>query len=226
MPADLPTTKADKPLLSVLKGRRRDPRPVWMMRQAGRYLPGVSCASRSEGRLSRPRLRQRRRGRDHASAAEALSRARCRDPFLRHPDRSVRDRPEPDFCRGRGTAPDPNARGPQHRCADHLSGQARPDLRDGGQGQSRARSGQDADRFCRQPVDRRDLHGGRPRQPRPCRGEAHGLCRSPGLCRDHLAHRRGSRSIICRGRSRPVPTWCNCSTAGPGAWRRRNSSNG
>lgn len=52
-PSGEPSRMADKPLLRVLKGERIDPTPVWMMRQAGRYLPEYLALRQEKGSFMR-----------------------------------------------------------------------------------------------------------------------------------------------------------------------------
>ena len=143
-------THADKPLLAVLRGERRDPPPMWLMRQAGRYLPEYRELRATKGGFLDLVY-------DPEAAAEITLQplrrfaVRRRDPVFRHPGRPPRDRAGPELRRRRGAAPGAAAgrRADPRPQAGH--GAARSDLRDGAAGEGAIVARDDFPGLCRIP---------------------------------------------------------------------------
>ena len=187
-PGEPAKTLADKPLLSVLRGERRDPPPVWMMRQAGRYLPEYRALREQKGGFLDLVY-------DTEAAAEVTLQPLKRFPEL---DAAILFSDilivpfaigqNLSFVAGEGprlTPPLINA------TLENLSPTLRPpraDLRDRADGESPDRSHEDADRLRRKPVDGGDLHGRRTGQPRPGRSPSPGLRGSGRVRRNRRPH--------------------------------------
>ena len=221
-----PDAAADKPLLAVLKGERRDPPPIWMMRQAGRYLPEYRALRADKGGFLDLVY-------DSDAAAEITL-----QPLKRFP-RSMRAILFSDilivpfaigqnltFVAGEGPRLTPPLSTATLDDLTAVPGAARADLRDGGQGQGAARPGTTLIGFA-------GARGPSPPTWSPAKAAASRPRRAawpmldPGRFGAIIdAHRGGHVRLSVAARSRPGPMRCNCSTAGRAAWRRPSSSAG
>ena len=214
-----------KPLLTVLNGGKAEKTPIWLMRQAGRYLPEYRALRAKKGGFLELVY-------DPEAAAEITLQPIRRfgfDGAILFSDILIvplRARPGPALRGGRRAA----AFAAAGRCragrARAASGAAGADLPDCGESEARSAAETTLLGFAGSPwtVATYMVAGQGSRDQAEARRFAYR--RSRGLPGDHRRDRGDDASTICRARSRPAPKRCNCSTAGPAACRRRSSSAG
>ena len=210
---------ADKPLLAVLRGRKAEKTPIWLMRQAGRYLPEYRALRAEKGGFldlvqdpdaaAEVTLQPIRRfGFDGAILFSDILMV----PFALGPGSALRS--------GRGSAPVAAAgRLGARRARLGASSVWSPSTGLWRKSRSLSPGSHDFSWLCRKPVDGRDLYGGRPGQPGPGRGATARLWRSGGLPGDRRRHFRPDGRLSLPPGGEPESRPCNCSTAGPEACR-------
>ena len=219
-------SRCDKPLLAVLNGERRDPPPIWLMRQAGRYLPEYRQLRAEKGGFLDLVY-------DPDAAAEITLqpirrfRLRRRDPLFRHPDRPVRARPGPELRGRRRAAPVAAAGRCRARRAGAVAGAAGADLRDCAESEGGACPPK---RLCSAlpaapwTVATYMVAGQGSRDQAEARRLAY---RDPGLFSAIIdAIEDVTRRLSVRPDRGRASKRCNCSTAGRAASPRRSSSAG
>jgi hypothetical protein len=186
---DAPTT-GKKKLLRSLAGEAMDVPPVWLMRQAGRYLPEYR-ATRAEAGDFLSLCYNSELAAEVTLAADPPLRVRRGDSVRRHPVDPRRAGRGPVVRHRRGAAPVDDHRARRAQAAQGQGRHPRPPcagLPDRAPAVRATAQGNHADRICRCALDRGHLHDRRARHARPgagaqaARGRPRDLRRRSSTC--------------------------------------------